>query len=316
MADLEQTQTKIAVGESGGATGAPVAPPPPAPQPEFTLPVVRTYKQDLKTTVAEKKVSLSGIAAAAANRRERDTTLPGTRLSKTLQALGAIAFVVVALGLIWYGIRYTNAPKTVPSSGAGDMLVFAETGEDFDLTGRLPVDIRQFIAAALRTANIRIGSVHSLNFTVAGDGEPPTRFRAAAPFFLSAIESTVPDELRRNLAPEFMLGIFSFTRNTAFLILKPSRYEIAFAHMLEWETDISRDLYPILTGGPAAAETIAARFEDRLLRNHDARVSVGPDGVIRLVYSFIDRQTLVIAPDIETFTEVLTRLGTPRPVSR
>lgn len=306
-------------------------PTPPAPEnppePEQKLSTVRTFKQDVSTTVAEKGVSLADVALSAGKKRPRDATIPVPPSRRYASAALAIFLILAGGYAAWLGVKYVSGPGLVSPEGDDTSLIFAETKETVEITERLPIDIRSIIAEKIRTADIRIGSVRAIEFMArtplrqgSGDpgpvGENQPLLRAAAPLFISAVESTMPDGLRRNLSSPFMFGIFSLSRNNGFLILKPASFEIAFAEMLEWESDVVRDLYPILTGDPAPTSLGAALFEDRVIRNRDTRVVLDESGAIKFVYSFVSRDTLVIAPDTETFIEVLTRLNTPRPVSR
>ncbi len=53
-------------------------------------------------------------------------------------------------------------------------------------------------------------------------------------------------------------------------------------------------------------------FEDAVIRNKDVRVMRGDSGNIVLLYSFVDRSTLVVTTNEPTFVEVLTRLTSRR----
>jgi len=59
-----------------------------------------------------------------------------------------------------------------------------------------------------------------------------------------------------------------------------------------------------LSGGQA--------WVDRVVDNKDARVLVDPDGNVAMLYTFLDKQTLVIASSAESLKEILFRLTAGR----
>ncbi len=55
-----------------------------------------------------------------------------------------------------------------------------------------------------------------------------------------------------------------------------------------------------------------AVWKDRILQNKDTRILVNPDGTIKFLYSFIDKNTLVIVSSEKGFKEIITRVTTGR----
>jgi hypothetical protein len=113
-----------------------------------------------------------------------------------------------------------------------------------------------------------------------------------------------------------MLGTYGADKSP-FLIFKTEFHENAFAGMLDWEQTISRDLTPLFgtavldEGRPLNAPTDSF-FVDRIIQNKDTRILIDLTGEERLLYSFIDTRTLVIATNRNTFLEILTRANATR----
>ncbi|MFQ5788614.1 MAG: hypothetical protein ACE5H1_11620, partial [Thermodesulfobacteriota bacterium] len=137
--------------------------------------------------------------------------------------------------------------------------------------------------------------------------------------FLNTINAHLPASFLRSLKPEFMLGVHMQSGNNPFLILKTGFYENAFAGMLEWEREIKEDLAPLFgpadfdlisneNFGTSAPPSTAPTFSDFVMKNKDVRILKDNDGEIALLYSFIDKNTIVITTNENTFSEVLTRL--------
>jgi hypothetical protein len=112
--------------------------------------------------------------------------------------------------------------------------------------------------------------------------------------------------------------------------------------MLEWERTMQNDLSPLFKRIPpthantstsvdttiasSSASTTStipateepfgpAAFVDKIVENHDARAVLNSDGEILLLWTFIDRYTLVITTNEYTLREVVSRLANAPVVS-
>lgn len=166
----------------------------------------------------------------------------------------------------------------------------------------------------------------------------------SAAAFVRYLSPSVPDTLLRSIEPNtYLLGIHSFDGNQPFLILKADSYEGAYAGMLAWEPYMRADLSPLFvrvppvlirtapsapvatttatsTEGSAASSTddasppapeaspVNAGFIDRIVENHDARVLQNADEQILLLWTFINRNVLVITTNEATLREIISRL--------
>jgi len=123
-----------------------------------------------------------------------------------------------------------------------------------------------------------------------------------------------PNEVMNFLAP---LAPGAFTRsvtnisfgsldNRPFIILRVNNFDNAFSGMLAWEQTMSSDLAPLF--GPAVTESLDAQartstqtrgafFKDIVASNLSSRVLVNERGEDRILYTFLDRQTIVITTD-------------------
>jgi hypothetical protein len=187
--------------------------------------------------------------------------------------------------------------------------------------------------------------------TAANDGSLQ---EMSAPAFLQALTPKVPPELVRTLEPQMLVGVHSYDQNQAFMILKSDSYETAYSAMLAWEDTIQNDLSPLFDRTPAVhlrsdvpatsvlppatttasttrtasstpatasstlpvvKQILASTFVDQVVDNHDARVLLNPAGDILLLWTFIDRSTIVITTNEATLREVISRLSQASVVS-
>lgn len=137
--------------------------------------------------------------------------------------------------------------------------------------------------------------------------------------FVEELAPSAPGRLVRTLEDTYTFGIHNQGTQEAFLVVRTTFFENAFAGMLEWEVSMDTDLS--LLFGPATSRVQAATdtrtagrrgFQDQVIQNKDARVLRDQNDNITLLYSFVDRETLVITTNIETFVEVHGRLTSGR----
>ena len=112
----------------------------------------------------------------------------------------------------------------------------------------------------------------------------------------------MPSELSRSFDKKFMVGIYSFDTNEPFIILKTSDYGASYAGMLKWEKEMSRDLGEIFS---LPATLYGAPFIDEEYKNKDLRVLRNTDGKVAMLYSFIDKNTLLITANENVFSAIL-----------
>jgi|GEM_PF-431127 len=260
-----------------------------------------------------------------ARRQERARESQPVRLderpkSSPLMRVTLISFALLilgagALGATVYFYRDTVSPLTPLEI---ETLVFAEQGQE------IPVETVQgdtflgLLATRAGATNAPLNAITSLVLTA--PDESGEREELTTQEFFEKAQTRASSGLVRSFHPKYMLGVHSFEGAEPFLVFKTSFYENAFAGMLAWERTLSRDLAPLF--GPAllnetesAATSTSASggiFKDRLINNIDTRVLMDLNGDVRLIYSFIDRQTLVIATNRDTFLEVVNRLSSTR----
>lgn len=99
-----------------------------------------------------------------------------------------------------------------------------------------------------------------------------------------------------------------------FIVLRVNSFDNAFSGMLAWEQTMSADLSPLF--GPVVTEsfdpqartdsqTRGAFFRDIVASNLSGRLLTNERGEDRILYTFIDRQTIVISVDRLQLTNIL-----------
>ena len=135
--------------------------------------------------------------------------------------------------------------------------------------------------------NLPVNSALYLN-TVNKTGKPES-----AESIMLLIAPQIPSSLARSFDSEYMLGIYSFDTNEPFIILTTNDFASSFSGMLRWEKTMISDLGKLFSLSQNTAST-TKQFKDEALRNKDLRILQNTNNKTVLLYSFIDKSTLVI----------------------
>jgi len=306
---------------------------------------LQTFQGDIASAIGNKGVSVVSIAAAEANRRgtqpvSQDEQITNTQAPRTLRnitfALIGLLFVAGAVGALGY-IVISTSPLPQQQAGVAPFIAIDSTNKV-----SVPQDIQtaglmQRLVAAKNSVSISLGLVAQLYIEqqATTTGATPTYMNAQT--LLTTLAPSLPQTFVRNLAPVYLLGVHSFGVNQPFLLMNVDSYTQAYAGMLAWETTMKKDLSPLFSYTPApkivvqqtpvattttASSTVSSTttnptpniptlqtgFTDAIVENHDARVTKDQSGTINFLWTFLDRQTLVITTNPDTLHEIITRL--------
>lgn len=302
------------------------------PEEADKLKSLRTYKGDLEQVMTTEKGSLVGIASAESERRHKigrtkPVAIEDNKESekKFAKKVGIIilstVLIVLGIGLIFYFYGKSN-PDTITPDSQVSSIIFADEDFEFNITNLSRRQILNELTSIKDRTKLSVGRIRNIFITESLIDEEGFERKAlvSAGDFLNAIDVNIPTSFLRSLQPNFMLGIHVFDGNQPFLILKTSFYENAFVGMLEWETNIKDNLSPLFNSGEKVSTENATStlgfssliFSDLIIKNKDTRVLKNENGEAFLIYSFIDRQTILITTNENTFGEVFTRLTSSR----
>ena len=336
------TLTSAQLDASSAAPALPVTPTPPAAQQEGVR-SIETYRGDIENLVKDKNVSVLSIAAAEAARRgshQSDAIAPSTpkQSSGLLKTIGLYALGLVLLvgasGALAYIVERPTSVATPPAAPAAPFIAVDDT-KDITIAGGTPrASLMGSLTAARDSTSLSLGLIARLLVTVASTTPAGTQVLMPidAQSFFTIIAPNMPGALLRTISPTYLLGVHVYTTNAPFLILHVDSYEQAYAGMIAWEPYMQQDLAPlfttaapihipeegIATSTPApSVQFFQTGFTDSIVENHDARVIQNSSGDISLLWTFIDRNTLVIATNSTTVREIISRLKdapvTPNP---
>lgn len=121
-----------------------------------------------------------------------------------------------------------------------------------------------------------------------------------------AVATDILDTLSLSADGSFLRNITDITfgshNNAPFIVIHISSFDTAFGGILLWESSMNRDLAPLFS--PA----VQTAGKDVRISNADTRILTDEVGREVLVYGFVNKQTILIAPTRDVFIEVFSSL--------
>ena len=297
---------------------------------------LETYQSDIEKIIQQKNVSTITIAAAEAEKRASSGTQDEQNAAKAEQnakILAAtkraaliffgVALVSVSLGLLAYLIL---RPTTVSVTSA-TQAPFISVDNTIVMPATQDILTRGGLMAALENAknstSLALGLVDWIAPVIPATSTNSLPQTMSAQTFLGTLALHIPATLLRNIEPTFLLGIHSYDGNQPFLILTVDSYEQAYSDMLAWELSMKDDLSPLFayvprihipeenlgTGSPTTtSQFLQTPFVDKVLENHDTRVILNSTGDVYFLWTFLDRNTIVITTNQYTLREIISRI--------
>jgi hypothetical protein len=207
--------------------------------------------------------------------------------------------------------------KNLPS------LITTEAKEELDVNSLAKKNLPAILANKLNDTIIPTGNFYNLYLTT---GTSSNKKLITATDLINLTGLHMPDLIKRTLQPTFMLGAYSLNKNIPLLIIKTSSFENTYAGMLTWEKDLERDFQILFRlpgyenrGGILAELTPTIdikNFQDGVIINKDVRLLNNDAGQLIMLYSIIDKETIIITTNKEAFKEIVNRLNKEKGLQR
>jgi hypothetical protein len=337
---MEQENAAATLGTHANDTPAQMAaavkpPAEPAPQaPESEVKQLETFQRDIESVVQGENLSVLSIATAEAERRA-GAALPGESADSAQAQLwtvrnivliaGGVLFLIAASGALAYLVTRPTSVPVVATASPSTPYITVDAVKDITITqAEQRSDVMNSLNAARQATSLSLGLMSQLLVTESSStpgGDVLTVIQAQD--FFTLIAPHIPSALARTFLPAYLLGVHEYNGEQPFIILKVDSYEAAYSGMLAWEPYLAQDLLPLFNYTPTqhipeqniatttpspASQFIQTGFVDKIVENHDARALVNSTGDIYLLWTFIDRNTLVIATNDATLREIISRL--------
>lgn len=291
----------------------------PTPSPKETggLKSIRTFESDANEALRSQNASLIKIAIAEDTRRQANPVIEETEKSSTGKKIAvgllSILFIAGGGGIIYYIYTNSQKPTTTSSSQTLSSIIPYQKAREINATGLNKELLVEKLTQATQTSAVAIDSVEYLYITTTG--ETGKQMLSSEGLF-SALDLMATNEFVRSLDPQYMFGVLGMTKNHPFLILKTNFYQSGFAGMLAWEKSLGNDFKGLLTDNSSTEQDASSKtsddvlevelkFSDMVIQNRDVRVLKDRYGLTRIVYSFVDNNTIVIAPNEKTIASII-----------
>lgn len=265
---------------------------------------LRTYQGDVEEAIAKNKYSSTTILVAEQQRKEKEpekvveVKYSGTR-NKVFIYFGGI-FLILGIAVV-SSVYYLKSTDTVVIEKTTKTIIPPTKAKNIDIAGTNREKFVNSLIAEKTGFDSPINSVLFLNTTENSE-------TAKIEKILSLIAPNQPSSLIRSFGKDYMVGVYSYDTNEIFIILTVSDYASSYSGMLKWEKDIARDLGKIydINQDVVTSNTL---FTDLALKNKDLRVLKDLGGKTQVIYSFIDKNTILITKNERIFSAIMAKIN-------
>ncbi len=279
---------------------------------------IRTFQADIADAIKTDQVSMIHIALAEKKRQERqgsyDDTVKLKDTNKTIVWVGvfAIIFVIASIAGIYFLLPEPQTAEQIIDERKAAPLMYAEQFVNVDVDNRTTDDLVRLLKRE-KDIEIPLGAMKGITLTTTyGSSTVPI----TGPGFFDTFNTRAPDGIKRSVEDKFMFGIYAFSPYDTFVIFKINSYDTAFASMLEWERFIETDVGDIFINKKKTVDSTSSTtqnlfrrvFVDKTIDNKDVRMLVDNENTPAMLYSFLDKETLIIASSEKSLKEIMFRL--------
>ncbi|KKR50318.1 MAG: hypothetical protein UT84_C0012G0021 [Candidatus Curtissbacteria bacterium GW2011_GWA1_40_16] len=216
--------------------------------------------------------------------------------------VGSLLLFTLGMVGVWYAYNaFIKGGATPVTTASANRFIPVDAEINLNLTATSREALLGILSSAVMGGAPK--ELRHFIFTKEGASEPSYLFPISE--FLEGLEVRAPSNLVRAFDPPFMFGALE---ESAFLIIKLSSFENAFAGMLAWEKTLGQDIGPLFATSELLRNLpIDSVFTDIVDKNKDVRILMSGDQIV-LLYSFFDNNRLIITDNIETLRILIDRL--------
>lgn len=281
--------------------------------------IVRTYKGDLESAIQANHLSSINIAMAE-NEKMHSQLESGTKTNETGQSeeysksriiifISLILILIGGAGILAVYLLKNQNTNTVVQTIELPSLITTEYRDELNINSIAKGKFTSALSSKLNDISIPVNNLYNTYITI---GTSSAKRLITSSEFITLAELKMPDLVKRTLAPDFMVGMFSFAEDLPFIIFKTTYFENTYAGMLDWEKDLATDLRLLFR----LNYNQTLKFEDGVIINKDVRIIRDETGKTILLYSIIDKNTIVITVNDVVFKELVNRLNKEKGLKR
>jgi hypothetical protein len=279
---------------------------------------IRTYQSDLSKIVKNNNLSATKMVIEEESKRRKLFKKVSTETKKNASLI-TVSIILIVAGVI--SVFLLNILKPTPTIKVQEInlepIIYTEYQKDLFFEAPSKAKISKAVQNEVSELNIPIGSMIQVYFTkrsTTNDEQQMGKSMIEISELTELLDFRISGTLLRFLEPNMSFGYHSTTENSPFLILKTRSFEDSFPEMLKWEETILENLQSIfIEDNPVFSKDrlreTKYQFKDIVIKNKDTRAILDGGGKILFVYSFSDKNTIVITTNKTTLQEVFDRLS-------
>ena len=305
---------------------------------DFVVKNLRTYQGDIAEAINRENTSVLSIALAEKKRDDEQKKTAGNNIAQntnhkknTILALTSLLLIILGAGAVYgfYLATKNDSSDISPAQESQTILAFNEK-KDFDSKNLDRGSVITIVNSNLANWVGNSGDILYLNLF---EETPNGQISVDTLGLFSKLNTNIPPSLLRAFGKRFMLGLVKESVSEPFILIEVASFENAFAGMLGWESSLYKDIGPLLlskkiaptvmssqqsqqTGTSTSSSTpplglkieINTSFEDITIKNKDARILKNNRNDTVLLYSFLDKNTLLITSSESVFQDLANRL--------
>lgn len=270
--------------------------------------IVETLADDMARVIEDDKDGLIKKIIHQDEEREAEkiNQSPEAQKNKVFVLVGSI-LLVATLGLLVFVIS-KQKPASVPIAGTASSLVFTDRSIFLEIGGLTKEKIFETFTNQLKTVDLKPGQLEGIYLT---DNKQVVGLKK----FIEAIKGNfvLPTGIDGEslISDNFLIGVYNSGGNKeAFILLKGKSMNDIFSSLRTWEGKMYLDLYKMF-GLELSKDTeylLTKDFSDSMVANKNARTLYDKNGRVNLMYVFINDSSVVIAKDMATARELISRL--------
>ncbi len=284
---------------------------------------IRTYRDDLARVIKKNKISLTEAIIAEETKKDKKLLKKFSQIKnitkntqKKIILTSLSAFLILSgITFVFFVYYYKDTPVIKVENVEVKTFIYSEYQREIFLEKLNNIKLTKLIQTELDNTNLPIGSLLHLYLTTRiekDDGVVGKSIVNTSELF-SSLGSRVSETFLRFIEPDFMYGYYSSAENYPFIILKTRSFDNSFPEMLNWEKNLIEDLRPIFVeNNPAISQselrTEDFNFKDIVIKNKDTRAILNNSGEIIFIYSFINKNTIIITTSKTALQEIFDRL--------
>lgn len=280
-------------------------PPPPIPEPEIEEPEEEVIEEPTPVTPSPVSVPMPryesepedeeelpeeeprSAPAPLPTRKFRPSPEPRSLPVWRFGLIGAFA-IMLGVGLTFWFFSGQNAAVPTENQPVTVTLIKADT-----VVPANAINPNELLPKIAETSGDSGNSVIVIEPRVGPNSDP-----VAATDMLGRLNWNVPDSFERAVE-KINFGRYE---GQPFIVLRVTSFDIGFSGLLAGEDYLSSDLAWFF--GTGSANAVTTSFVDSTVKNHDIRILRDDQDNERIVYGFVNRNIIIIAPDSDVFAGV------------